>query len=92
MLEKLIEKKLVKEVEKRKGLCLKLVCLGFFGMPDRMLLLPYGKIGFVEVKTPGKKPRTLQLKRHEQLRKLGFKVYVLDTLEEIGGIVDEISG
>jgi len=54
MLEKAIELKLVKEIGKNKGLCLKLVCAGFFGMPDRMVLLPKGKLGFVEVKAPGK--------------------------------------
>ena len=52
--------------------------------------LPEGKIGFVEVKAPGKKPRPLQAARHGLLRRLGFKVYVLDDPEQIGGILDEI--
>ena len=92
MLEKAIELKLVKEVGKNKGLCLKLVCAGFFGMPDRMVLLPKGKLGFVEVKAPGKKPRAMQIVRHKQLRALGFKVYVLDGEEQIERIIDEIRG
>jgi len=49
-----------------------------------------GKMAFVEVKAPGKKPRPLQVARHEILRQLGFKVYVLDDVKEIGGIIDEI--
>lgn len=72
------------------GIAPKLVCPGFDGMPDRLVLLPRGKIGFVEVKAPGKEPRPLQVARHGLLRRLGFKVYVLDDPEQIGGILDEI--
>ena len=48
------------------------------------------RMGFVEVKAPGKKARPLQKSRHELLRSLGFRVYVLDNPEQIGGIIDEI--
>ena len=90
MREKSIEQKLVKAVKAAGGGCPKLVCPGFDGMPDRMVLLPYGRLCFVEVKAPGKKPRPLQTARHEMLTRLGFKVYVLDALEQIGGILDGI--
>ena len=59
-------------------------------MPDRLALLPDGKFAFVELKAPGKKPRQLQIARHRLLRKLGFKVYVLDDIDKIGEIIDEI--
>ena len=72
------------------GIAPKLVSPGFDGMPDRLVLLPGGKIGFVEVKAPGKEPRPLQVARHGLLRRLGFKVYVLDAPEQIAGILDEI--
>ena len=72
------------------GIAPKLVSPGFDGMPDRLVLLPGGKIGFVEVKAPGKEPRPLQVARHGLLRRLGFKVYVLDAPEQIGGILYEI--
>ena len=81
MLEKTIELKFVREVKKLGGIALKLDCPGFVGMPDRLVLLPDGKLFFAEIKAPGKKPRPTQLKRHEMLRKLGFKVYVVDSLE-----------
>lgn len=90
MREKRIEQKLVKEVKARGGVCPKLVSPGFDGMPDRMILLPNGKLGMVEVKAPGGKPRALQLSRHRLLRALGFRVYVLDDPAQIGGILDEI--
>lgn len=90
MRKKIIEQHLVKAVKNSGGIAPKLVCPGFDGMPDRLVLLPVGKIGFVEVKAPGKEPRPLQVARHGLLRRLGFKVYVLDAPEQIGGILDEI--
>ena len=90
MREKEIEKKLRLAVKQVGGICLKLVSPGFDGMPDRMVLLPNERRGFVEVKAPGEKPRPLQLSRHRLLRRLGFRVYVLDNAEQIGGILDEI--
>ena len=90
MREKQIEKKLITEVKKRGGICPKWVSPGFDGVPDRIVLLPYGKFAFVEVKAPGEKPRPLQVSRHKLLRRLGFHVYVLDNESEIGGMIDEI--
>ena len=90
MREKTIEQKLIKAVKSAGGIAPKMVSPGFDGMPDRIVLLPEDKIGFVEVKASGKKPRPLQAARHRLLRRLGFKVYVLDDPEQIGGILDEI--
>ena len=90
MREKEIEKKLIQAVKQAGGICPKLVSPGFDGMPDRMVLLPNGKIGFVEVKATGEKPRPLQFSRHRLLRRLGFLGYVLDDAEQIGGMLDEI--
>lgn len=90
MREREIERKLVSAVKVRGGICPKFVSPGFDGMPDRVVLLPHGKIGFVEVKRPGEQPRPLQTARHRILRKLGFLVFVLDGEEQIGGMIDEI--
>ena len=90
MREKQIERKLVNAVKNMGGIAPKLVCPGFDGMPDRIVLLPGGHMAFVEVKAMGCKPRPLQFARHGLLRRLGFKVYVLDDTEQIGGILDEI--
>ena len=90
MREKAIEQKLSLMVKKRGGICPKWVSPGFDGVPDRIVLLPEGCVAFVEVKAPGKKPRPLQIARHKLLTRLGFKVYVLDNEEQIGGILDEI--
>ena len=90
MLEKSIEKKLADAVKKRGGLAPKFVSPGLDGMPDRIVLMPGGRLAFVEVKAPGKKPRPLQEARHKNLRELGFTVYTLDDKDQIGGILDEI--
>ena len=47
-------------------------------------------MAFVELKAPGKKLRPLQVKRKRQLEKLGFRVYLIDGQEQIGGVLDEI--
>lgn len=88
--EKTIEKGLVKAVRAAGGICPKLVSPGTDGMPDRMVLMPGGRIGFVEVKAPGKKPRPLQIRRCGQLSRLGFSVFVLDGTEQIPKILEEV--
>lgn len=90
MREKQVEQKLVRAVKARGGICPKFVSPGFDGMPDRIVLLPGRHFGFVEVKAPGEVPRALQVSRHRLMEKLGFRVYVLDDPEKIGGILDEI--
>jgi len=90
MREKTIERKLVQAVKAVGGIAPKFTSPGYDGMPDRLVLLPNGKIAFVEVKRHGEEPRPLQEARHGLLRRLGFRVYILDDGEQIGGILNEI--
>ena len=90
MREQEIELQLVRAVKNMGGRAVKFMSPGFDGMPDRLVLLPGGKCGFVEVKAPGKKPRALQVVRIEMLRALGFKVYVLDAIGQIEEIINDI--
>jgi len=90
MREKTTEQKLSLMVKARGGLCPKFVSPGYDGMPDRIVLFTGGKMAFVELKAPGKKMRPLQVKRKRQLEALGFSVYCIDSLEQIGGVIDEI--
>ncbi len=92
MREKDLEKKLADAVKAHGGICPKFVSPGFDGMPDRLVLLPGGCLAFVEVKAAGKKPRDLQRARHTMLRRLGFRVYVLDDERQIEGILKMIGG
>ena len=90
MRERELERKLAQSVKAAGGICPKFTSPGFDGMPDRLVLLPGGKLGFVEVKRAGQKPRALQLSRHGMLRRLGFQVYVLDDAGQIGAILNAI--
>lgn len=90
MEEKKTEQKLVKMTKIAGGICWKFTSPGTAGVPDRIILMPGGGVGFVEVKSPGKKPRGLQHHRMEELRRLGFRVFVLDDPEQIRGILDAI--
>jgi hypothetical protein len=91
MNEKLIERKLRDMVRQSDGLALKFTSPGFDGVPDRLILMPGGKAYFAELKTTGKKPRPLQMRRKRQLETLGFKVFIIDKPEQIGGVLDEIT-
>ena len=91
MREKIIEVKLIKEVKSMGGFALKLNIPGFDGMPDRLVLFPHGKLAFIELKAPGKRPRPLQEKRKRQLEALGFPVFYIDDPGQIGGIIHEIT-
>lgn len=88
--EKLIERKLVDLCKLNNGLCIKLLSNFFIGLPDRMCLFPGGKIVFVELKTTGQKPRKSQILVHNQLQKLGFKVFVVDKTEQVVELIDKI--
>lgn len=90
MREKTVEQALIKAVQARNGICPKWVSPGLDGVPDRIVLLPHGKIGFVEMKAPGKKPRMIQEVRLQRLRLLGYKAFSCDRVELIDGILNEI--
>lgn len=92
MLEKTVERTLLMKVREKGGLAFKFVSPGMAGVPDRVVLLPDGKIAFVELKAPGKKPRALQRYRMRQIEDLGFRVEVLDEIEQIEPFLEELEG
>lgn len=90
MREKIIESALVKVVKQKHGLALKLTSPGLDGVPDRLVLLQNGRIGFVELKAPGQKMRPLQEKRKRQLEALGFLVFCVDGTDRIEEVLHAI--
>lgn len=74
-----IEDHLVKQVKKAGGIAYKFISPGRRSVPDRLVLLPDGKVIFVECKAPGEKPTAAQLREHKKIRALGFAVWVLDS-------------
>lgn len=89
--EKLIERKLVEKCKENGVLCIKLLTYQFTGLPDRMCLFPGGTVVFVELKTTGEKPRKIQINIHNKLRKLGFRVEVIDTVKKVQDLIDELT-
>lgn len=90
MLEKDVEKRLIKPVRQLGGLCLKFETPGFTGVPDRIILLPGGRVLFVETKAPGKVERPRQEYVQGLLRRLGFTVYsTIDDAAKVAAVVEE---
>ena len=89
-MEKDIESYLRKRVKAAGGLALKLVCPGFTGVPDRLILLPGGRACFAETKDTGETPRKRQRRVHKILRGLGFLVFVPDSKAAVDEMLEEI--
>ena len=88
MLEKDIERHLRDDVRDLGGLCLKLVCPGFTGMPDRMILLRGGVVAFAETKRTGQRERQRQAFVQHRLRKMGFTVFsAVDSRARVEGVL-----
>ena len=89
-MEKSLERKLAQGIRRLGGLCLKFETPGYTGVPDRIILLPGGRVRFAETKQPGKKERARQVLVQGILRGLGFTVYsTVDSIEKINAIVEE---
>lgn len=88
MREASIERKIVNAIKSKGGLCLKWVSPGFTGVPDRIAILPRGKILFIEVKKPGTGRLAERQKRvADLLRQLGCIVITADSLEDLNGYI-----
>lgn len=90
MQEANVEKYLIRYVKDKGGLCLKFISASMRGLPDRIVILPQGKIFFIELKAKGKKPRPEQTRVHKLFSSLGAKVYTADSKEKVRSVVDEV--
>lgn len=88
--EKVLERKLVRSVEERGGMCIKIHNPYHRGLPDRLIVLPDGGVCWVELKSKGKQPTKLQLLAHEELRKRGQEVFVIDNDIELTNLIKMI--
>lgn len=88
--EKRIEKKLRDACRKMGGIAIKLYSLSLTGLPDRMVLMPGGRIWFVELKSERGKLSAMQDFVHRFLRNLGFKVEVLNSGDALDNFLENI--
>lgn len=91
-MEKTVEAYLRKRVKAAGGLALKLVCPGWTGVPDRLILMPGARVYFAETKDLGEKPRPRQRYVHDRLRALGFVVFVPDSKTAVNDMMACVLG
>ncbi len=91
-MEKTVEAYLRRRVKEAGGLALKLVCPGWAGVPDRLVLMPGARVYFAETKDLGKKPKPRQRYVHDRLRDMGFLVFVPDSKQAVDDMLAHILG
>jgi len=88
--EKKLDEKIAARILARGGMYLKMDAAYFAGLPDRLVILPRGKMFFVELKSPDGVVSELQKRVHAQLRNIGARVYVVKNISDIEFILDYI--
>lgn len=90
MLEKEIEKRMREAIKKAGGRAYKFLSPGCVGVPDRIVIMPGGKIYFVELKRSGESLRPIQKQQVRRLRDLGCQVRTVAGLEEMAAFLAEV--
>lgn len=91
MTEKDIERFLVNGVKKLGGVAYKFVSPGNAGVPDRLIVMPGGRVYFVELKTDTGQATTLQKRQMERLRRMGCDVNLVRGLDGIKNLLARIT-
>lgn len=91
MKEYTVENHLISVTQACGGMCLKFISPGIAGAPDRIVILPGGKIGFAEMKAPGRRPRLRQRAVIRALYRCGCRVAVIDNLKSAEGFVRRLA-
>lgn len=89
-MEKTVEAYLRDTVRAHGGVALKFVSPGQAGVPDRLVLLPGGVAWFAETKDAGRRPTPRQVRVHERLRALGFRVFIPDSKAAVDRMMEEM--
>ena len=88
--ESSVERHLVSALKKRGIPCIKFKSDSRIGMPDRLVLLPHGRCAWVELKTDGGRLSEIQKYRHDELRKMGQRVFVVWDAAQADRLAGEI--
>jgi hypothetical protein len=89
--ESVLEERLRVAVRRLGGVCWKLPSKFYRGIPDRMILLPLGRVYFIELKASNGRPSAFQLSRIAFLRKIGFDARILIGPDELQAFIDALS-
>ena len=87
ILENDVELRLVRGIEKLGGLCIK---FGQDGWPDRLCILPGGRVCWAELKRPDGSARSPQRWRTVQLRRLGQRVERPSSAAEVDALLEDL--
>jgi hypothetical protein len=87
VLERQVEQYLRRKVKAAGGYSYKFSSPAHRGVPDRIVLLG-GRLVFVELKAPGKRPTRQQLHEHQRLRDQGQNVIVIDSKEKVNHLIE----
>lgn len=90
MKEAEVERRMGKMVKKRGGQFYKFVSPGMPGVPDRIMIIPGGKVWFVELKTTVGSVQRIQKWVHEQLEKVGCNVRIVRGWDDAKAFVEEV--
>ena len=90
MRERSVEKHLVDGLKKIGVPCVKFIPDSMKGMPDRIILLPFGRVIWCELKTKGGRLEPIQEARHRELRRAGQQVEVVWSTEDADKLIAEI--
>lgn len=91
MRESKIEAYLRQRVTEAGGLCWKFTSPGLRGVPDRIVVMPGGKVYFVELKAEDKTLKTSQERRRDELETRGAQVWLIDSFEKVDYFMAVIS-
>lgn len=84
-----VERKFVNLVKERGALCYKFVSPGNPGVPDRILILPDGRVMFVEMKSAVGRTKKLQDYQLEKLSRQGVPTFVLRGMDDVKKFIEE---
>jgi len=86
-----IETRLRDGVKALGGYCIKLSPIGLVGIPDRLLLLPGGRVVFVECKKPRRAVvAKLQAWWRDEIKRLGFRHEFVFTKQDVDKLMEEL--
>lgn len=83
MRESVIEKHLCDGVKALGSTAYKFKSPNRSNVPDRIIPWRGGVLDLVELKATGESPTDAQLREHDRWRRMGFSVFVFDSLEQV---------